>query len=294
MIGKAALQYTSPLFFTGIRMCFAGCIILGIVCLFRKKYWIKLTKKRIFLILGLALCAIYLTNFFEFWGLQYLTSAKACFIYSLSPFIAAIFSYLQFKEKVTLKKVLGLLIGFVGFFPLFFGDKNGRFFQFSLPEVALVIATVISVYGWILLRQLRQQEGMSAMQANGLSMLIGGGMALVHSLLSDVWHPFPTTYLTHTLGFSVLLALFSNVICFNLYGYLLKQFTATFLAIAGLITPIFAALFGYLFLGETVSTTFFIAVGTLFLGLYLVYSEELKLGYIRKAKEELQSSHSVQ
>lgn len=288
-LGKTTLNFAPPLFLTGFRMFVAGVIILAFLALFRRKDF-KLSKKQILPLALLGLTSVYATNALEFWGLQFLTSAKACFIYSLSPFLSTIFSYFQFKEKITSKKIFGLVIGFVGFIPVLIhqsGGENllGGFGIFSWAEIALVLATVFSVYGWVLLRKLGKDDGMSPAFANGASMLIGGIFAFIHSFFVDNWNPTPVTSFIPFLEGVMLMILISNLICYNLYGYLLKHFTATFLSFAGLMTPIFAAFFGWLILHESVSWSFFLATGIIFFGLWLVYSEELRLGYLLKKEK---------
>lgn len=292
ILGKKALAISPPLFLTSFRMLLAGILILLFLFLFRREQC-KVQKKHLFPLFLLGLTSVYITNALEFWGLQYLTSAKACFIYSLSPFLSTIFSYFQFKEKITWKKGVGLLVGFLGFLPVLFTRSGAEElikgnFSLSLPEIALMIATVTSVYGWILLRKLGKEESLSPVFANGVSMVLGGVMALIHSLIQEPGQPWPV-HAHDTMAFFTgvgLMILISNFICYNLYGYLLKHFTATFLSFAGLMTPLFAAFFGWLFLKETVSGYFFFSIGIIFLGLWLVYAEELRLGYIYVNKEK--------
>lgn len=285
-LGKTTLNYCPPVFLTGARMFVAGIIILTFLALFKRKDF-QIKKQHILPLILLSITAVYLTNVCEFWGLQYLTSAKACFIYSLSPFFAALFSYFQFKEKITGKKLIGLLIGFVGFVPVLLHQSGAEELLggpsfLSWAEVALIIATITSVYGWVLLRKLGKNEGMSPLMANGFSMCLGGILAFVHSFFTEGWSPLPISNYGGFFQGVFLMIIISNLICYNLYGWLLKHFTATFLSFAGLTTPLFAAFFGWLILGETVSWTFFFSIGVISLGLWLVYSAELTLGYIVK------------
>ncbi len=287
-LGKTALEFSPPVFLTGVRMFLGGLVILIFLAIARRQD-LKIKKHQIFPLILLAISAVYLTNVFEFWGLKYLTAAKACFIYSLSPFLSALFSYFQFKEKISSRKFLGLLVGFIGFIPVLLHQSSseegvGGFSFLSWPEIALIVATITSVYGWILLRKLGKDDGMSPLMANGTSMCLGGLFALVHSLFADTWNPTPVTNYFGFFQGVVMMIIISNLICSNLYGFLLKRFTATFLSFAGLMTPLFAAFFGWLVLGETVSWTFFLSLGIISLGLWLVYAEELRLGYIVKRK----------
>ncbi len=288
-LGKVTLLSAPPVFLTSARMLIAGVLLLGFLAVVKREE-LKIKKHQFFPLILLGLTAVYLTNIFEFWGLQFLTSAKACLIYSLSPFITALLSYFQFKERVTGRKLVGLIIGFVGFMPVLLSQSGsegliGNFFFLSWAELALVGAVVFSVYGWILLRKLGKEDGMSPVMANGSSMFIGGLFALIHSLFVDSWTPTPIINYGGFFQGVLLMIIVSNLICYNLYGWLLKRFTATFLSFAGLMTPIFAAFFGWLVLGEAVSRSFFFSVGVISIGLWLVYFEELRLGYIvRKEK----------
>jgi drug/metabolite transporter (DMT)-like permease len=279
-ISKTALEYTQPFFFVGVRMAAAGVILLAYLYFFKREQF-KLQGIHFFRIFCLALFNIYLANTFEFWGLQYLTSFKTCFIYSLSPFAAALFSFLIFSEKMSARKWLGLIIGFGGLMPMLLAhtsaeESAGQFFFFSWAELAVMGAAFSSVYGWILLKQLVKEDGYSPMMANGASMLLGGAMALVHSAFTENWSPVPVTEALPVINCTLMLIIISNLICYNLYGFLLKQFSATFMSFAGLSTPLFTALFGWLFLSETITPIFYISLLIVFAGLLIFYQEELK------------------
>jgi drug/metabolite transporter (DMT)-like permease len=279
-IAKYGLEYSQPFFLVGSRMLLAGILMIGY------QYWkdsSKLALKKIDLLplFLLALFNIYLTNAFEFWGLQYLTSSKTCLIYSLSPFAAALLSYVMFREKMTVKKWLGLLVGMAGFAPILITgspteDLLGHFLFFSWAELAVVAAALSSVYGWILLRKLVNDNQLSPMVVNGYSMALGGVMALVNSAALEDWDPIPVTEMMPFLQSAILLIVISNFICYNLYGHLLKTYSATFLSFAGFMTPLFAAFFGWLYLGEEVSWAFYASATVIFAGLLLFYSEELR------------------
>lgn len=277
---KTGLLYASPFFLVGSRMAAAGILLLAYQYIFHRKEF-RFSSKDLKIILLLATFTIYLTNVFEFWGLKYLTSFKTCLIYSLSPFLSALVSYFSLGERLSVKKWLGLLIGFAGVMPILLTqtdteEQAGQLLFFSWPEIAVLMACICSVYGWILLKKTVGERGYSPVMANGMSMLIGGGFALIHSAAFETWDPLPVTDYPHFLLCAGILILVSNLICYNLYGYLLKRFSATFMSFAGLTTPLFTALFGWLFLGEVASFSFYLSFAILFSGLVLFYQEELE------------------
>lgn len=281
-LSKGALDHAQPFFLVGIRMLFAGLIIIAYLA-FVKKEKFNFEKNYLWKLLKLAAFNIYLTNVFEFWGLKYLTSFKTCFFYSLSPFLSALFSYLVLSEKMSSKKWLGLLIGCIGIIPILMAQgteelQTGTFFIFSWPELAVLTACTTSVYGWILLKQLVKESKCSPLMTNGMSMIIGGICALIHSYFTEEWNPLPIFGNTISFAYYTLsLMLVSNLICYNLYGYLLKKYSATFMSFAGSITPIFTAIFGWIFLGEVVTWEFYVSFIILFGSLYLFNLEELKI-----------------
>lgn len=287
-LGKLVLSYSPPIFLTSFRMLVAGCLLLAFLY-FKNKGAFKLSWRQYLALFLLGLFSVYLTNICEYWGLQHLSAAKTCFIYSLSPFFAMLFSYFHFKEKLNLKKLLGLCIGFLGFIPVLKMQSGSEdlftlWTAFSLPDLAVMGAALFSVYGWILLRIFMKQE-VSPLMANGTSMVFGGILALIHSLFVDTWNPWPVQEGSTApfLGGVLLITFISNIICYNLYGYMLKKFTATFLSFAGLLSPIFASLSSWILLGETPSPIIFASTLVVSLGLWIVYQAELKQGYIKKA-----------
>jgi len=284
-VAKEAVMYAEPFFIVGTRMLVAGCCMLAYAA-WKYPLSLKLSSISVKRILLLGLLNIYITNTLELWGLQYLTSFKTCFLYSLSPFLSAFLSYLLLNDRMSARKWLGLLVGFAGFIPILILQNpeegiSGQFGVFSWAELAVLGAVFASVLGWILLKQLVASSPPTV--ANGYSMLVGGFLAIIHSLFVESWTPIPVQDYSIWIQTSLFLIIVSNFLGYNLYGFLLKKFSPTFMAFAGLSTPLFTALFGWIFHGEVVTLPFFISLGIVFLGLLIFYFEELKT--IKREKE---------
>lgn len=284
-IGKFTLEYAPPLFITGARMLLAAFILLLYQFYFNKKFFF-FKREHFWPTLIMGFTSIYLTNALEFWGLQYMESGKACFIYGFSPIATALLSYVWFSEKITTLKCVGLTLGLFGFLPILIThsgnmeDLSGNIGFFSYAELAMLGAAITNAVGWMTMRVVIKDRGYSPVMANATSMSVGGMMALIHSFLVENWAPLPISpqdYWPFLQSF-LLLTLVSNIICYNLNSYLLRFFTATYLAFAGLSQPIFAAFFGYLFLREIMSQYFWISFIAVSLGLYIYYQQELKQG----------------
>jgi len=288
-IGKAALEYLHPMFLIGLRMTTAGVLLLGYLYFFKRSA-LKFKRKHLFDFASIILFHIFFAFVAEFWALQYLNSSKVCLFYNLSPFITAIFSYFWFSEKMTTKKLLGLSIGFFAFLPVLISGESSeifssRFLFFSWPELVMLFSVVSSCFGWVVVRKLGR-AGYSMLMINGVGMLGGGLLSFIASFVVEgapslkTVSGSPGTTIAIALGYTMLLILLANVLFYNLYGYLLKHYTATFLSFAGFLTPFFAAIFGWIFLGESVSISFFVTIFLVLIGLYMFYQEELRQGYI--------------
>jgi drug/metabolite transporter (DMT)-like permease len=261
-------------------MTIAGLLLLSYAKLTNKT---KKFKPQHFKLLALlTISQIYLTNVCEIWGLQFMESSKACLLFSLTPFIAALVAFFVLRETLTSKKWLGMLVGFVGLFPILFTQtqsefSSGNFLIFSYAELIVLIGVISSVFGWIMLKKVLKDFDYSPIFANGISMTAGGSLALLHSFLAgENWAPIPVNNFSKFLMYSIIMGLISNVFCYNLYGTLLKRFTATFMAFAGLVTPLFASLFGFLFLQEKITWHFFASMALFSIGLVIFHQQEIK------------------
>lgn len=293
-LSKTALAYSDPFFLIGSRFAAAGIILLMHQWIWNRQAFQQIRVSHFKPLLLLGVLSVYLTNIAEIWGLQYLSSAKTCLIYSLSPFLAALVAYFSLKEVLSGKKWVGLIIGFVGLIPIFgtpaelLAQNKTLSFLLTLPagiqldipflpELAVLMGVLCSVYGWILLKKLISQYNYTPLMANGISMLIGGSLALLHSYFSgETWNPIPVSDLGPFIQYTAAMCLISNIVCYNLYGYLLKRYTATFMSFAGLVTPLFASLFGWLFLSEAITWHFYVSMFIFAVGLSIFYHEELK------------------
>lgn len=276
VIGKKTLQYVSPFFMTGFRMILASILLLALQYLVDRK---KIISPKGFWpeILLLSVFNIYLTNILEFWGLKYLSCYQTCYVYSLSPFLAAIISYFALKEKLGPYKIGGLLLAFIGFFPLLIYKEasEGKKFYVSLPEWALLGAVVATVTGWIVMRKLVYKNHFPIFMANSYSMFIGGALAFLTSWIFEGFYPVPVLNWSFFISGTLIITLINNLIGYNLYAFLTKKFTVTLMSFIGFVTPLLTAFFGWLFLGESTTLFFFISYGIVLIGFFLFSKEEL-------------------
>jgi drug/metabolite transporter (DMT)-like permease len=283
-ISKILLGYIDPIFYTGIRMFIAGGILL-IYQYFYAHHSFHFKLKHWWLYTQVILLGVYLTYILRFWGLDELTAAKTSFLFNVAPFFSALYSYLIFREKLTKQQWIGLTLGFIGFAPLLIQRSPGenifgQFLFFSWPELAVLAAVACHSYSWIVMRKLVRDKSYAPAMVNGVTMFIGGSMALITSFMFEGKQTIenPTSFIF----WLALVIIISNIICHNLYGHLLRKYTATFLAFAGFLGPLFSAFYSWVFLSEKITWHFFASAVVVFIGLYMFYKHELEITGIAK------------
>lgn len=274
---KINLEYAEPFFLMGSRMLIAGLILL-IYTKKIKKTKIIINKKDIKFFIYLSIYNIYLNSVLEIWGLAKLNSSKVCLLYSLSPFLTAIISFIILKEKTNFKKIIGITIGFLGLLPII-GENSiniAKSFYITQAEISIILAVISSVLGWIFLKKIINL-GYCIIMANGISMSLGGLLILINSFIfGENWNYLPIINIKNFIIITIITIIISNIICYNLFGYLLKTFSTTFMTFSGLTTPFFASLFGWVFLNEKITTNFFISIFIFLIGMIIFYIEETK------------------
>lgn len=276
VFAKFSLDYAQPIFVIGFRMTLAGGLLLAYLFLFKKKSF-KLRKADLPLFLRVAFFHIYLAFVAEFWSLQYITSSKANLIYSLTPFIAAGLSYFLLKERLSKRKLLGMFLGVMGIVPILISQGNGTDFgSITLAEFILLVAVISASYAWFDIKKL-MQKGYSLLMINGFAMIVGGlGAFATYYLTRDPEVPATSNFWEFFKYVSILVIL-SNVIFYNLYGWLLKRYTITFLTFCGFLSPLFGVFMGWIFRDEPISWAYWVSLSLITVALFIFYREELKL-----------------
>lgn len=275
-MSKLMLTMCPPIFLAGLRMFAAG--ILLIIYEWYRKTALNLSRQHLWYFVQIIFFGVYLKYILRYWGLAQLSSVKMAFMLNITPFCVALFSYIFFKEKLSYKQWSGLALGFVGLLPIFLvSTPSEKFFGeitvFSLAELAILAEIAAHSYGLIIARKMVRDSGYSPALTNGIRMFGGGALALLTSLVAE--SHLPVTHVTQLAGWLTLIIFVSNIICHNLYFYLLNYYSATFLSFSDFLSPLFVALYGWLFLHEAITWHYPVSSLVVFAGLYLFYQDEI-------------------
>lgn len=285
IFSKQALLFSKPIFLTSARMVIAGiCSYLLHRLWYNRVSLSSITRYDAWYIFLLAVFNVYLTNANEAWSLQYLSAGKVAFIYNLSPFFSLFFSWWMFHEKITWKKILGMIIACASIAPLLVDeagqdivDSTGRLFGFlSVAEIVMIIASAATALGWVLMKYLMEKRAdFNSYFLNGISLSLGGIMCFAQSYGAETQPYIVPGHVIDFLWYMLIMMVLQNLIAYNFNAHLLKIYSATLVILFSFVMPIITAILGYFLLGESLSWEFFGCSIGVAIGLLIFYQQEL-------------------
>lgn len=263
---KAVIPDTSPLFLAAFRLFPAGLIILALAVILKipqPKTWKAWLWIVIFAIVDGLMFQGFLTE-----GLVSTGAGLGAVLIDAQPLVVAILSRLLFGEFIGLWGWLGLAIGVLGIslcglpeqwiirilhldFTLFQGASAINWSSLAHSgELLMLLAALSMSFGTIIIRYVRQH--VDAVVATGWHMVLGGIPLFILSFF------FETQQVNNldTSGWVALgyATLFGTALTYGIFFYLAAAGNLTSVSALIFLTPIFAMLFSYIFLGEMLTS----------------------------------------
>ncbi|MCR5668296.1 MAG: DMT family transporter [Lachnospiraceae bacterium] len=265
---------------TGAQIIFAGCrfILAGFLAqligslIYGEILYPKL--KNLKMVLVLALLQTTAQYFFFYIGLAHTTGVKASIVEALNVFVALLIAALLFQqEKLTVRKILGCILGFTGVVIVNLSGSGFDFDMTFLGEGCIFLSTIAYAFSSVCIKKYSQYERpftLSAFQfmIGGLLLILVGigvwdskhmvGENADRKYVSSIFHAAQNQSHLFTKNAVFILFLLAGIsaIAYSLWGLLLKYNEVSRVAVFGFLTPIFGVLFSTIFLQEeSVSST---------------------------------------
>jgi drug/metabolite transporter (DMT)-like permease len=185
------------------------------------------------------------------WGLQFVSSGLTAVLQAMTPAFALIFShYLLHDERMTVRKVAGLMLGLAGVATIFWDQltfADGRAFA---GAVTVTLGAVCVAFAYVLVR--RDGKHLRPEVLTSGQMVAAFVPLLIYACVME-GNPFEITWTPRALQSAVYLALAGSVLAAWLNYWLLSRVGAVNLLIMGLIEPVIAIVLGAWMLDETLS-----------------------------------------
>lgn len=232
------------LLFAGLRFAIAGIILILFTSIKTKKLQLP-AKKNVPMLLLLATVYTALQYLFFYLGLSKTSGTNGSIVNSTSTFMAVILAHFIYKdEKMTVKKVLGTVIGFVGVLAVTLsGGSSGVSFW---GEGLIAIGALAFVIGSVISKKLTQVENSNTVAMYNL--LIGGIILILAGLLSG--GKFETITLSGVLG--LLYLCFLSIGAYSIWTMLLTYNPVSKISIYNFIIPVSATILSAIFLKENI------------------------------------------
>lgn len=211
--------------------------------------------------------ALNMLTFFK--GLSLTTPINGAVIMTSTPIIVLLFSFIILRDKITTRKVLGILLGMIGAIALItYGPKA----EYNAPNIKwgnfLVFINAAS-YGLYLiiakplLQKYHPFHLIKWMYLMGFLMVLPFG---IQEVLQANWHSMPVMALTK-IGFIVVFTTFLTYL-FNIMA--LRHLKATTLSVFLYLQPLVATIYAIFVGSDTLTAIKLLASSLIFLGVYLV------------------------
>ena len=230
----------STILFAGIRFTAAGVITVLIYSLARRKLlYPKLQNiPKVLTVSAFQTVTQYL---FFYIGLANTTSVKGTIASGSSAFFCVLIASLVFRqEKLTAKKIIACVLGFLG---IIIVNLDGLELTMNfLGDGFVILSTVCYAFSSVLMKRYSKYE--DPVVISGYQFIIGGAFMIAVGLIAG-----GKLNLTNASGIALLIYLaFLSAIAYALWGMLLKFNPVSRVSIFSFTTPIFGTILSFIFL----------------------------------------------
>jgi drug/metabolite transporter (DMT)-like permease len=271
---RIALETIPPLLMAAIRWIVAG----GLLIIVLKLRGVRMPERREWP--ALAVLGILLLGFGNgavVWAEQTVPSGLTAVLVATSPFwMVSIDALMPDGERLTLRRTLGLVVGFFGIVMLVWPEirvgEGGRTF------LGGVISAQIACIGWAIGSSYARRRGRGhAKEENVLAsaafeMLFGGVALLAVALLMR--ETSRLAFSPRTAGALVYLIFVGAIAGFSAYAYALKHLPVATVSLYAYVNPIIAVILGTLVLREPFNARMAAAAAVVLAGMALVRQTE--------------------
>jgi len=244
---KIAVQEVGPITLVAFRVLFG--LLFGVVVIFVQRVSLRRSLKEWTPLLLLGVTNVAIPFFLISWGEQSIDSTVAAILDATVPlFTILIAHYLLHDDKMTVPKVVGLLIGFAGVVILMSKDI-GASFGSVLGQLAVVLACVFYAGSSVFARK-TTEDTPGILRSAGPLLSATVIMWLTTFLIE---RPVKIPHLGITWIALLFLGVFGSGLAFVLSYYLLHEIGPTRTSMVTYLFPIGGVILGVIFLNEELS-----------------------------------------
>ena len=261
----------SIILFAGMRFLLAGFLVILFHSI-QERHWVMPEPGSSRAIVELSLTQTILQYYFFYTGLAHASGVHGAIITGGNVFISIFVASLIFRyEKLTVRKIIGCVLGFAGIVIMNLSGQEGNMFEVSLfGEGFVFFAGVFYAISSALLK--KHGNKYDVVTLSGYQFMLGGLILIVIGLAGGGRVQIGTNIISYIL---LLYLAFISAVAYTLWGILLKYNPVSRVTVFGFMNPVFGVLLSALVLGETAqafSVNSLVALILVCLGIYVVNS----------------------
>jgi drug/metabolite transporter (DMT)-like permease len=280
---KTGLRELPPVLFAGLRFDLAAVVLLAYVAVSRpRRAWLPRTRGDLLGIGGAALFLVALNNGLLFAGQGATTPAAASVMYGLNPVLAPVFAWLLLGDRLSRASAAGIGVALAGVVLIVRPSPSALADASAVGQLLVLGAAGAVALGSVLLRRVRPR--MDSVPLTAWAMAAG---ALVLHATSLAVGESPASVVgvgPATVGSLLVVAVPSTAVAYAIYFGLIDRVGPVRANLVAYLVPAFAALFGWVLLGATVSPWTVVGFAVVATGFGLVERETIRaeLGRLRR------------
>lgn len=231
------------LFFAGARFTICGALICLYAFITDKKSF-KNAKNALIPVLLSGLFAIILHYSFTYSALKLTDSSKTAILKQVGVLFYVCFSSMFFKEdKLTVKKLIGVFLGFAGIVAI---NTNTNGVSFNIGDALIIAASFCTVFSNVISKKVFRT--VKPITSTGISQLFGGMVLLIigHLLGGSMNFVFDQS------AFIMMYICLASILSYSIWFTVVKNSELSKLFIIKFAEPVFACIFGAILLGENI------------------------------------------
>lgn len=270
---RVGVETIPPFILAGIRNLISGSIIF--CYLFSQKKLEKVSPRQFLHAFILSILMIVLANGLTTYSEKYITSGLASLISTLSPFCVLVLNLLFGYEKLSVKTVIGILLGMFGIFLIYQSSLS----DLLIPEYrhgifALLLAILAWAFGTIIMK--RGNENALTMLMNVCVQMLIAGVILTSVQFYVTPNISTLTWSLNSIFAMIYLAVFGSVVGYVAFSYLLTQLPSTKVVVLSYVNLVVALFLGWLILDEIITSRIITAAILIISGVVIVNYKRAK------------------
>jgi len=264
VVGRAVRMDIPPLAFAFWRWLTAAIIIMAAGAPYFRKDWAAVRRSWPILLL-LSAIGIAAFNSLLYSGLQWTTAINSFLLQAMMPVFIVWISFIVFKEKVTIRQIVGLLVCLVGAIVIITKGDPALVLRLSFnPGDVNIFVAVVLYAGYSALLRLRPPVHDLTFMAATFTL---GALILLPLYLWETLSGRPIEFNRTSLTAVAYVALFPSIVSYFCFNRGIKLLGANRGGMFLYLMPVFGSILAIWFLGEAIRWFHLIGIGFILPGL---------------------------